>query len=68
IVCRNTTGHVYKVSFTAGHSYNWSVSGGTITSGQGTDSVRINWAGNGIGTVSIRETNVLGCDTLVTKI
>ncbi|MGZ5283303.1 MAG: PKD domain-containing protein, partial [Bacteroidia bacterium] len=64
-VCRNTTGHVYSTPGISGHTYIWSVNGGTITSGQNTNSIVVTWLHNGMGTVSVKETNIFGCDTTV---
>jgi hypothetical protein len=40
-------------------------SGGTITSGAGTNSITVNWTGSGNQTVSVSYTNGLGCQSLV---
>jgi beta-glucanase (GH16 family) len=50
----------YSNSSTAGATYNWSVTGGTIASGQGTNSISVDWATSD-GTVSLAKT--LGCGT-----
>lgn len=52
----NTSNHVYSVA-ASGNSYNWSVSGGLIVSGQGTTSITVTWTVAGTGVVSIIETN-----------
>lgn len=45
-VCVNAANVQYYVTNTAGSSYAWSVTGGgTISSGQGTNSILINWGG-----------------------
>ena len=46
-------------------SYNWIVNGGVISSGQGTNSILVNWGSSGLGVVSLHETNTVGCDTTV---
>lgn len=47
-------------SMTAGaFSYNWSVSGGTIATGQGTNSITVNWTGS--GSVSVIVSNPDSC-------
>ncbi len=50
----------YSVTNTAGSAYNWTVSGGSIVSGQGTSSISVNFPSTG-GTVSVTETNAAGC-------
>ncbi|MCE3229530.1 MAG: hypothetical protein K0S32_4081 [Bacteroidetes bacterium] len=60
VVC-NATGLIYQVSNTTGSSYNWNVpSGATIVSGQGTNSIVMNFGGNN-GNVTVTETNFGGC-------
>ena len=54
----------YATSFNAGHSYTWSVSpGGSIQSGQGTNSISVTWNQPGPQTVTVTETGP-GCGTL----
>lgn len=54
-VATNETGDVYSVTNTPGYTYTWSfpTGGGAIASGQGTNSVTINW-GAVAGTYSVR--------------
>lgn len=66
-VCAYTGPHTYSTSNNSGHSYSWTVSGGTIQSGSGTDSITVDWNGSGTGTVQVTETNPSGCDTTVSK-
>lgn len=54
----------YSVTSVSGVTYNWSVTGGTITSGQGTNSVSINWTGSGAQTLSVTPSNACGNGTL----
>jgi len=43
-ICINDTGEPYTIQSTTGFSYAWTLSGGgTIASGQGTDSIEIDW-------------------------
>lgn len=51
----------YTVDQSIGSIYNWTVSGGTILSGQGTDSINVQWGSPGSGAVSVIETNEEGC-------
>ncbi len=60
-VCANST-ETYSVSNTSGHSYSWNVSGGTIASGAGTNTITVNWGNGASGTVSVTETiDATGC-------
>lgn len=52
---------VYSVTATAGSTYNWSVTGGTVIAGAGTNSVTINWTAPGTQTITVTETNSNGC-------
>lgn len=57
----SSNSETYTVTNTPGSSYTWSVTApATITSGQGTASVVVNWNGVG-GTLSVFETNAGGC-------
>lgn len=65
-ICPNTSGATYSVTNTSGSTYNWGVTGtGTITTGQGTNVITINWGANG-GVVTVTETNGCGTGTPVT--
>lgn len=59
-ICVDDTTSYYTVSPT-GTGYNWTVTGGSILSGQGTDSIRIQWAGSGIGRIRVFNMNSFGC-------
>ncbi len=65
-LCTNST-TAYTTSGSAGSSYNWTVTGGTIKNGSGTDSITVNWGSSGSGKVKLTETNGSGCDTTVSK-
>lgn len=60
IVCRNSIS-TYGTTASAGASYQWSVAGGTIAAGQGTDQIVVQWGGGSGGTVSVAETAASGC-------
>lgn len=48
VVCPNATGISYDVPLYAGVSYNWMVpAGATITSGQGTNAITVDWGTTG---------------------
>ncbi|MGC9330811.1 MAG: T9SS type A sorting domain-containing protein [Bacteroidales bacterium] len=59
-VCTNDTNVVYSVTNTTGSTYTWTITGGTIASGQGTDSIEVNWGSAGmVGNIEVVEHN--GC-------
>lgn len=68
--CVGSVGEQYWVTNTTGSVYNWMVSGGggSITSGQGTSAITINW-GNMPGlypiAITVIETNNAGCTDTV---
>jgi gliding motility-associated-like protein len=63
-VCTGQT-VVYTTPYVAGHSYTWSVTGGTIITSSA-NSVTINWPLSGSGTVTVTETNPASCDSTTT--
>lgn len=60
-ICSGVTGSVYSTDPIFGAVYNWTVNGGTITSGQGSDNIVVNWGPSGAGSVLVSATNSLGC-------
>jgi hypothetical protein len=57
----NTSGNVYSTE-TLMAGYNWSVSaGGTINSGEGTNSISVTWNSSGTQSVSVNYTNSNSC-------
>lgn len=52
---------VYTTTNNAGNTYNWEVTNGTITAGQGTASATIEWGTPGAATVKVTETTPDGC-------
>jgi PKD-like domain len=42
-------------------SYDWTVLGGEIVSGQGTRTIKVNWSTSGLGTVSLATVDANGC-------
>ncbi|MFZ4402173.1 MAG: T9SS type A sorting domain-containing protein, partial [Bacteroidales bacterium] len=65
-VYTNATGELYYVTPSIpGHLYSWSVIGGSITSGQGNDSVYVSWDWAPCqacqGSISVSETAPTGC-------
>ena len=51
-VCQNTTQN-YSITAIAGSAYTWSVTGGSITGGQGTNVITVSWPTAGSGSVSV---------------
>lgn len=61
ILCANTDSNVvYFVDSLQGVNYSWSITGGTIVSGNNSDSITVDWTG-GAGTLTITESSVTGC-------
>ncbi len=61
VVCEQEEGAIYATTDNTGNTYNWTVSGGTIESGQGTHEITVNWGAYGTGTVALTETNANAC-------
>jgi PKD repeat protein len=59
-VCKNQE-MTYITTDNSGSSYNWAITGGTITSGQGSPEVTVLWGNTGTGTVSVTETSAQNC-------
>ncbi len=58
----NQQGLTYSVPYSSGSAYTWAVpSGVTIVSGQGTNSITVNW-GTASGTISVTEIATGGCE------
>ena len=53
-VCQNMM-QTYTVVAVSNTTYIWTVTGGTIVSGQGTNQINVQWGSNGVGTVSITQ-------------
>ena len=55
------TSESYTVGTVNGSTgYTWTISGGSIASGQGTNNITVNWAAGGSGNVSVTADNVCG--------
>ena len=68
VVTNNQSGVIYSTPNIPGHTYTWSLSGGSITSGQGTSQVAVLWGAVGTGSITVMETNPLvPCSTSVSK-
>ena len=61
-VCPDVEGISYSVEGPTDNSYDWTVVGGTLVSGQGTSEIIINWgAANPTASVKVTPFNYLGC-------
>ncbi|MBK7213809.1 MAG: T9SS type A sorting domain-containing protein [Bacteroidales bacterium] len=67
VVCEGSAGSVYSTAANAGASYIWTINGGTIASGAGTNQVTVNWGAAGQGTVMLAETSAHNCQVLVSN-
>ena len=68
VVSNNQLGVVYSTPNIPGHTYAWTVSGGTIGSGAGTSQISVNWGNIGTGTITLTETNpAAACSTTVNR-
>lgn len=66
-VCAGQPGVVYAVQNHSGTIYNWTVTGGTITEGDGTSQIKVDW-GNTDGSYSVELTATTGsCTQTFTK-
>ena len=64
-VCPTITGIAYSIRNPHSTSYQWTVTGGAIASGQGTAAITVNWGAAGTGSVSAYATNAQGCNSNV---
>lgn len=68
VVSNNQLGVVYSTPNIPGHTYGWTVFGGTIGSGAGTSQITVNWGNIGTGSITLTETNpAASCSTTVNK-
>jgi photosystem II stability/assembly factor-like uncharacterized protein len=56
----NTT-QTYSTINISGITYNWIASNGNILSGNGTNSINVNWSKIGSGSLKVVQTNIFGC-------
>lgn len=65
-VCPNLTGVSYTATDHAGYTYQWTVMGGTIMSGQGTNNILVDWGPtNANASVSVKATSSIICQIIV---
>ena len=66
-VCFNASNEVYSVPNQLGYTFNWSAVG-SITSGQNSNSINVDWNGIGngfiLGAVQVTAYNIVGCSSL----
>lgn len=62
-VCPGISGLIYSTTAVTGATYNWVVTGGTIVSGQGTNSITVNWGTGSSGNVAVTTTSQYGCSS-----
>ena len=53
------SGEIYSVTARAGYTYTWAINGGDLATGQGTDTITVNWDAQGVG--NVRVTASTGC-------
>lgn len=63
VVCPGDSGIVYSVDSIAGASYNWTITGGSIFSGNGTNQIIVNWGTGSVGSLTVTTTSSLGCSS-----
>lgn len=64
LVCENTT-VTYTTDTINGFTFDWSVSGGSIVSGQGSRTITVDWGSSGSGTVSVNSRSDCGCPSSI---
>lgn len=57
-ICEFTKGMVYSVSAVNGETYVWTVTGGSIVSGQGSAQIVVDWGAAGLGTVGVQSSAI----------
>ncbi|MGV3597628.1 MAG: hypothetical protein ACO1PI_07135, partial [Bacteroidota bacterium] len=57
--------YTYTVANVVGNTYSWSISNGTLITGQGTNSVTVFWDTVGTGVITLTQTSAFGCDSTV---
>jgi large repetitive protein len=69
-VCVSVSGSTstYSTPNVAGNSYAWTITGGTITGGQGTNQITVSWTTAGAGSVGVTQTiTATGCAATVSQ-
>lgn len=68
LACSNQGPFVYSVDSVSGASYDWSVTGGTIISGNNSPSIEVNWGNTSTGEVELETTSQYGCKSAKIKL
>ncbi|MFH1120747.1 MAG: C25 family cysteine peptidase [Bacteroidota bacterium] len=65
LVCANSQHVIYSAPQVEGDSYEWSITGGEMVAGAGTDVITVNWGSNGQGMLSlIQTTTATSCNAM----
>jgi hypothetical protein len=65
-VCEHKTS-TYTTNKSIGNSYLWNVVGGTIQGTSNDTFVTVIWGNNGVGNISVKQTNSFTCDSTISK-
>lgn len=52
-VCAGSSGNIYQTAYNSLYTYTWTLSGGTINSGAGTNSISVTWPNAGVGNMKL---------------
>jgi len=55
-VCLNSTDEAYSTMMVEGNTFDWAITGGTITAGQNTNEISVTWDETGEGMIQLTET------------
>ncbi len=66
-ICKNSTNVQYSVTNVSGETYNWTITGGTIISGQGTSDIRVNFGESSSASISLIASNSCGSSNQINK-
>jgi len=62
--CANSLGVAYSVTSVLGNTYSWTVTGGSIATGQGSNAITVNWGTSGAGNVEVtQQVTATGCSS-----
>ena len=64
VICENDITH-YNVSPSSPNNYFWTINGGSIAFGQGSDNILVNWNSIGLAMISVYDTTAFGCTSPV---
>ena len=67
-VCTGTASTTYTTPLVSNTTYSWMVNGGTILSGNGSNTINVQWNTQGTNSVVVTATNATGCDSTITFI